>query len=208
MWPLAQRVQADRVPQIAFINDDIAPDPNRLFGVGTVGYRLPAEGATPVSVGGMLGWTQYETKGQEQPYDLVYTIECWSRYRTVSKMLLGEILRRFQMRGTISLKDGNGVERSYLFTQEAISDLTEVASMVDRVVGFSVTIRIEAEVTLDKEAICVPAFTGPTTPDPGDLGPGGPGGGNPDYPDGNPGLPSGGVYGTGVGDVRVTLLED
>lgn len=200
------------LPLLAFINDDIAPDAGRLLGEGTVGYRLPAEGATPVSIQGMIGYNLYETKGQERPYDLVYTVEAWSRYRSVSKMLLGEILRRFPIRGNLTLVDGNGIERTYLVTQEAVADLTEVASMVDRVCGYAVTIRIEAEVTLDQEPVCVPAFTGPTTTDPGDLGPGGPGpgdgGGNPDYPDGNPNLPGGGLYGLGVADIRVTYLED
>jgi len=200
--PEPTQVEMD-VPEIAIFCDDRAPDASRLLGSGTTQYRLPAEGSTPVSVYGQIGYNYYETKEQERPYDLVYSVETWARYRPVALMLLQHVLARFPLRGTINIVDGRGVERTYLVTQEAVADLTEVRSMVDRLVGFSVTLRIEAEVTLDREPVCVPGFTGPTTPDPGDLPPW-----NPDFPGGNPGLPGDGLYGSGLADIRATLLED
>ncbi|MDX1486859.1 MAG: hypothetical protein R3268_01565 [Acidiferrobacterales bacterium] len=204
------------VPQIAIIRDDIDPDEKRIFSP-TVQYRLPCEGSTPVSVYGCIGYTSYETKNQEHPYLLTYTIECWARYRTIAQILLQKMMVAFPLRGTLSVlgteEAGRNVEndRTYLFFQEGIADLTEVNSMVERIPGYSLTIRVEAELTLDRIPTCEPAFTGPTSPNPTPGLPGMPnpdGPGNPDYPNGNPDLPPGGLYGTGAPAVRTTFLED
>jgi len=189
------------VPEIAIIRDDIDPDERRLFSP-TTQYRLPAPGAAPVSVGGMLGFNCYETKDKEQPYYLTYTIECWARYRTVAQFLLQKMMAAFPIRGTLDLlateEAGRNVEclRTYLFFQEGIADLTEVNSMVERIPGYSLTIRVEAELTLDKVPSIEPAFTGERTIVP------------PTGEPVNPDLPGNGLYGTGAPNVRSTLLED
>lgn len=189
------------VPQIALYRDDIDFDEKRLFGQATQ-YRLPAAGSTPVSVGGMLGYNCYETKNQENPYNLTYTIECWARYRTVAQFLLQKMMAAFPPRGTLKVlateEAGRNVkcDRTYLFFQQGIADLTEVNSMVERVPGYSLTIRVEGELTLDQIPITIPAFTGNQTTDP------------PAGEDENPDLPAGGLYGNGLPNVRATLLED
>jgi len=210
------------VPQIVLIRDDIAPATSRLQSP-TVQYRIPAEGATPVSIGGEIGYTQYETKDQERPYDLTYSIEVWARYLTTATFLLQMMMRRFPIRGTLAVigseEPGRGVtnKRTYLFEQEGFVNLTEVNSMVERIPGFGLTIRVEAELTLDREPFTVPAFTGPLTltPPPGMPFPplGFPENGNDPgdgiNPDGtNPDLPAGGLYGTGQPSIRATPLED
>lgn len=189
------------VPQIALIQDDVDFDERRLFSP-TVQYRLPAPGATPISINGMLGYSCYETKDKEQPYNLVYTIEVWARYRVVAKFLRGKMMAAFPGRGSIKVlgseEAGRNVEneRTYLFFQEGTADLTEVNSMVERIPGYSLTIRIEGELTLDRVPTNEPAFTGQTSvlPPPG-------------VPV-DPNLPAGGLYGTGLPNVRNTLLED
>lgn len=199
------------VPQIAIIRDDIDPDPTRLYSP-TVQYRLPAPGATPVSAycaplgRDIIGYDCYETKDKEVPYNLTYTIECWSRYRVPAQTLLQMMMKRFPLRGTLTVtateEAGRNVtcDRTYLFFQEGIADLTEVNSMVERIPGFALTIRVEAELTLEKEPITVNGFTGETSVDPIP--------GTPGYPGGNPDLPPGGVYGDGLPRIRTTLLED
>jgi len=186
------------LPEIAIIRDDIVPDPKRLFSP-TVQYRQPAAGSTPVSVNGMLGYNLYETKDKERPYELVYTIECWSRYRTVAIMLLQIIMAAYPMRGSVSFADSIGCVRTYLVTQDGTSDLTEVSSLVDRVCGYSLTIRAEAELTLDKKPTIEEAFTGGLTP--------GPPAGQPPTPI-DPNLPPGGLYGDGLATTRVTVMEN
>lgn len=183
------------LPEIAIVCDDLIPDPSRLQSP-TVQYRVPCEGAYPVSVGGMLGWSSYETKDKERPVDLVYTIECWARYRTVAKMLLQMIMAAYPIKGSVNVTDSLGNVRTYLVTQEGTADLTEVNSLVDRVCGYSLTIRAEAELTLDKTPTCEPAFTGDQTVTPG-----------PGQPV-DPNLPPGGRYGDGLTTTRVTVMEN
>lgn len=198
------------VPQIAIMRTDLDGDEKRIYSP-SVAYRVPAEGARPVSVYGQIGYTQYEIKEQEHPYNITYSIECWARYRVVAQFLLQQMMKAFPLRGTIKLiateEAGRNVrnERTYLFFQEGIADLTEVNSMVERIPGFSLTIRVEGELTLDRVPSTVTAFTGGVSTTPPPLP------GNPDYPNGNPdlpGYPDGGLYGTGAPNIRDTLLED
>lgn len=193
------------VPQIALLCDDIDFDATRLYSP-TTQYRVPAAGASPISVAGMLGYDCYETKDKEQPYNLTYSIEVWCRYKVPALGLLQRMMRAFPPRGTLTVsateEAGRNVrcDRSYLFFQEGVADITELNSMVERIPGYSLTIRVEAELTLDKEPFTVNAFTGgqEVTPIPG----------TPDFPGGNPDLPPGGLYADGRASVRVTLLED
>jgi hypothetical protein len=184
------------LPQIAITADEMQPIPDRLYSP-TTQFRQPAPGSTPVSVGDCVGYTAYTVKEQERPYDFTYTLECWARYTPIARMLLHRMLKVFPMRGTISITDSAGCERTYLAIQESIVNLTEVLSPVDRVPGWGVTIRIEAEMTLDREAFTVPAYTGgglTTTP--------------PNGEEVNPDLPLGGLYGTGEPFIRSSVLED
>ncbi len=203
--PEPTQVQA-HVPQIALIRDDIDPDEGRLFSP-SVQYRLPAPGATPICVGmpdgsQMLGFDCYETKDKEDPYTFTYTIEVWARYRIVAQQLLQIMMKQFPIRGTfvvIAGEDGGRnveCERTYLFFQEGVTNLTEVNSMVERIPGFGLTIRVEGELTLGKEPFTQKAFTGTVSTTPPF--------GLPVCPD----LPGDGLYGTGAPNVRVTPLED
>lgn len=207
------------VPMIAIIRDSTTPSEERLL-TPVVSYRLPCEGAQQVSAGGCLGWTSYEQKDKEQPYDFFYTIECWARFRTVAQILLQMMMKRFPHRGTVTVVDGINNPRVYATFQQGVDDLTDVSSLVERIPGYSLSVKVEAELTLDKEPICIPAFTGTVTdqPLPGVGGPGyqlvpGPGGyglvpadanGIPLCPGGerdpDPGV--GGSYGTGKPIVR------
>jgi len=208
------------VPMIAIIRDSVTPATERLL-TQTVSYRLPCEGADRVSVGGCLGWTSYEQKDKEQPYDFFYTIECWARFHTVAQILLQMMMKRFPHRGVMTVVDGIDNPRVYATFQQGVTDLTDVSSLVERVPGYSLAVRIEAELTLDKEPVCIPAFTGGRTdePLPGAGGGGyqlvpGPGGyglvpadsnGIPLIPGGvqNPDPGDGGLYGTGRPIIRM-----
>lgn len=207
------------LPMIAVIRDSMIPAEARLL-TTVQQFRLPSDGATQVSAAGEIGWTAYDTKDKEQPYDFIYTIECWARYRTVAQMLLQMVMAAYPHRGHVKLYDGIENDRTYAVFQTALNDLTDVSSMVDRVCGFSLSLRAEAELTLDREPFSVPAFTGTqtTTPLPGVGGPGyqlvpGPGGvglvpadqnGIPLAEGGqtNPVPGPGGLYGTGFPIIR------
>lgn len=207
------------LPMIAMIRDGTNQADDRLQSP-TVSYRLPCEGAKPISVGGCIGWTSYEQKDFEKPYDFFYTIECWARFRTVAQILLQMVMKRFPQRGRVTVVDGINNPRVYATYQQGVQDLTDVSSLVERIPGFSLSVRVEGEMTLEKEPVCIPAFTGTQTtePLPGTGGPGyqlvpGPGGyglvpadanGIPLCPGGvqNPDPGDGGLYGTGRPIIR------
>lgn len=177
------------LPSVVVSMEDVSPAINRLLGV-TEQYRIPAEGAQSVAVDGCIGYSHYESKDQADPYDFSYSIEVWSRYRAVAKMMLGILMKRFPVRGhtSVGVLDSEGCRRQYLAILEGISDLTEVNSLVDRVVGYGLNVRIEGELTNANESFVATAFTGETslTPDTGD-----------------PTVPGTDLYGTGAADVEL-----
>lgn len=190
------------LPAILLTRDDASPALQREWSP-TESYRLPAPGAKPIVVGDTIGYDCYETKPREWPYDFTYTIECWSRYRTVANVLAAMIMKAFPPYASMTVTDSIGNERVYHAFQESTADLTEVNSLVDRVCGLSVSIRIEGELTLDRVPETTAPFTGPTLPptDPGN--PDNPF--DPDNPD-TPDLPPGGLYGSGQPCKRITAL--
>jgi hypothetical protein len=214
------------LPMIALVRDSIVPAEARIL-TPVVSYRLPANGAQTVSAGGQLGFTNYDTKDKEEPYDIFYTIECWARYRVVAQILLQMIAATLPIRGTVTVVDSLNNERIYALYQQNLSDITELSSLVERAPGFSLSVRCEGELTLDRQQIIVPAFTGTITktplPNAGFTtvpGPDGLGqvpadanglpliatGGT--MTTGNPDPGPGGVYGTGLPIIRQGITED
>jgi len=192
------------LPAIIWSLDDASVADSRIWSPPPLEYRVPAEGATRVSIGACLGWDCYETKEKAWPYDYTYTFECWSRHRAVAKVLLQIVMKRYPRFGSVTVRDSLGIERVYHTFQEGTADLTEVNSLVDRLVGYSLSVRVEGEATLDREAKIDRVFTGTTRPpgNPGDpSGPTDPTGPfDPNSPDPGPG----GLYGDGRPMKRVT----
>lgn len=186
------------VPALIIQCDDISPALQRMQSP-TEAYRIPAEGAVPVAVGDVLGWNRYETKPQEEPWDFTYTIECWSRYRAMAQVLLQIVMSRYPIQGSIRVEDSLGVERVYPAYVESTSDLTEIQSMVDRLCGYSVSLRIEGELTNSRVPEIQTGFVGQTVP--GGSGVPSGGGNSGDGIDPGPG----GLIGDGQPTKRVTV---
>ena len=182
------------VPAFRINRDDASISTQRNFGV-VEEYRVPCEGSQVVSFGNCLGATSYETKGQARPYDFSYTIEVWARHRNVAMVLMQMVMARFPQHGNITVTDSLGVEREYYVSQQGIADLTEVSNLVDRIVGYSISINIQGEITLDRVAVCNDAFTGDTSEDPLD----------PTNPGVDPG--PGGLYADGKPELTVETLD-
>ena len=166
------------LPLIAISRDDISPATDRIYPV-TESYRVPAEGATRVSTCGVLGWSHYETKPQEEPLDFTYTYEAWARDRVIAQQMFVMLMAKLPpLRGKMTVVDSLECARVYSFGMESTADLTEVSSLVDRIPGFSISIRVKGELTLDLSAIVTNAITGtlsdtPSDPDDPDPGQGG-----------------------------------
>jgi len=193
------------LPAVLIMRDDYNFAEQREWSP-TAQYRVPACGAQRVSAGGMLGWSEYETKEKEWPVDLTYTIETWARYRAVAQVLHQMVGFKYPPRTSVKVTDSLSNERIYHAFQEGTADLTEINTMVDRVAGFSLSLRIEGELTWDRVPTTETPFTGGTTirPPTGPGNPGEPGGPfNPTDPD--PG--SGGLYADGQPCKRITVME-
>lgn len=154
------------MPSVYISRDDLTVMPERLYSV-VEQFRVPADGATPIAVNGVLGYSAYETKPQEIPVDFNYTIEVYSRYTTVAQMLLGIVMKVFPLRGKITVTDSIGNERVYAAYTDGVGDISELNTLVDRVAGYSLSVRFEGELTLDKEAFEAVAVTGPVSATPG-----------------------------------------
>jgi len=181
------------LPLVVINRDDVSYAGSREFPI-TEQYRVPAPGATRISACGTLGWSHYETREQDVPFDLTYTYEVWARDRTIAQMMFQILMSKLPpMRGVMNVTDSLDCVRAYSFVMESTADLTEVSSLVDRVPGFSITIRVQGELTLNRTAIIGTAVTGPTSSTPI----------NPDDPDPGPG----GLYATGAVNVITTPIS-
>jgi hypothetical protein len=112
------------------------------------------------------------------------------------------VMAKYPINTSLTVYDTFGVDRVYPAYQEGTADLTEVVSMVERICGYSVTIRVEGELTLDKVGQVYTAFTGQTVDrvPPGTGGPGDP------TTDGTVDPGPGGLIGDGQPTRRVTAM--
>ncbi len=192
------------LPAIIITRDSIVPALDRLTSP-SIEYQVPAPGAVRVSAGGQLGWSSYLRKPQAQPYDISYTIECWARYREVAQILLTKIMVAYPLQdGKVTVIDSLGISKTYTVLQQNTADLTQLISMVERIPGFSLILKVQTELTLDRIESTTNPFTGGTSSSPipgisdannpaGDYGP-------------NPG--TAGLFGSGLPILRVGITAD
>lgn len=146
------------LPAVVVRRDDITAAMRR-FHLGGEAYSAPADGALPISrmipgVGTRTGWDKTEIRMQAEPNDLLYTVEifCRSRGGVSGKREANEILRwvlsRFNAYFALEVVDDIGDFRTYDGFREGISMLDDLADVAERVIGYAVTLRIEAELDI------------------------------------------------------------
>lgn len=174
-----------RLPVVVVRRDDISPATNRWHPGMTV-WRVPAQSAKTLSVevgnDVVTGFDSYEVQQQAVPFDITYTISILARHRgfgpadrkgarnpvaagsprTQVNQILDYVLRIYQPYCRVLLRDSVGDYRSYEAFMEAISHLDEVPEVTDRVIGFALTLRVEAELDLN-DPITHKAVLGPLT---------------------------------------------
>lgn len=129
---------------------------------GTLQYRAPGRGALPVEYRDAptsvvkQGFDRVEQVEQAVPYDLMYSINVMARSssgsggRQQATRLLDHIIRVYPPYCEVRVRDSIDDVRTYEAFQEGISPLDQVAGINDRVIGFSVSLRIEGELdTID-----------------------------------------------------------
>lgn len=178
-----------RLPVIVVRRDDISPALQRWH-PGQVVWRAPAEGARPIEIKvgdpkfptTLYGFDRYEEQQAAVPFDITYSINILARHRgfgpadrkghrnpegegsprTQVNQCLDYVLRIYQPYSKVWVRDSVGDERSYSAFMEAISHLDEVPEVSDRVIGFALTLRVEAELDLN-DPIVKKAVAGPLT---------------------------------------------
>jgi hypothetical protein len=164
-----------RIPAIVVRRDDIAPASQRWHPSLQVA-RVPLEGANPIEArrGDPLdptiyaGFDQYAAQKQPYPFDITYTLSLIARHRghgptetranraptsggspiNQVNALLDYVLRIYKPYSHVVVVDSMGDSRPYFSFLEAVSHIDEVPEVTERVLGFALTLRVEAELDL------------------------------------------------------------
>ncbi len=156
-----------KLPMILVRRDGIDPALNRWH-PGALQYRAPAAGAllktaviSAASGTTVSAFDRMEELQQAVPYDLTYTIKVVSKYRgggtkklvsgntAHANALLAYVLRIYQPYTAVIVKDSLGDYRSYEGFVDSLSPSDDGFEVGDRVIGFDVTLRVEAELDLN-----------------------------------------------------------
>lgn len=148
-----------RIPVIIVQRDEIAPAMQRWH-PGTLQYRTPAEESLPVSVQWnamtLNGFDRYEQLQQSCPFDISYTITVQARLRgapagtrNMANKVFEYVLRVYQpYSSVVRVRDSVGDLRSYEAFMEGTSNLDKIDGVTERMLGFALNLRVEAELDL------------------------------------------------------------
>lgn len=145
------------IPAIIVRRDDISADMQRWH-PGKEHWKVPGEGSlqvgSPIPNDPRVSWDRSETKYQSEPVDIMYTISILARHRQGIGLrrevneILKKVLSVYQVYGRVIVKDSLGDSRTYEAFREGISVLDDLSDVAGRMVGFAVTVRVEAEFDL------------------------------------------------------------
>ena len=149
--------QTHKIPVIEVRRDDVSPAMNRWH-PGTIHYRVPAQGAQKVAAaipgtGMVTGYDSYEEQQQACPFDLLYSINIIAKnrqYMASAQQLLAYVLKIYQPYCGVWVKDSVGDWRSYEAFLESVAPMDEAADVAERVIGFALSLRVEAELDLNE----------------------------------------------------------
>jgi len=172
-----------RQPVIVVRRDDISPAMNRWhpghksWKAPAQGANPVTVVRNPDTFGEMRleGFDRYETKDTGVPFDITYTISIYARHRGKGPLpkkgvptgftnaagsprnqvnaVLDYVLRRYPPYCQVLVEDSVGDQRKYSAFMEAVSHLDEVPEITERVLGFAVTLRVEAELDLSDPVV-------------------------------------------------------
>ncbi len=147
------------LPAVVVRRDDISAAMQRWHPDG-LSYLAPAKGARPITAtipgrGTVTSWDRTEAKRQLEPVDIMYTVSILARHRqgigggVEANAILMYILRFYQAAGPLEVLDDLGDTRTYEVFREGISMLDDLPDVAGRIIGFAITLRVEAELDLD-----------------------------------------------------------
>lgn len=148
------------LPVIMIRRDDIAPANERWHSYHET-YATPAKTSQRVKLptdntvhSGKAGYDRREIGLQAVPFDITYTISILSHYRGALgqraqvQNVLHHVLRTYAPYSRVIVKDSLGDLRLYFAFMEGTSVLDDHPEISERVIGFGVTLRVEAELDL------------------------------------------------------------
>ena len=148
--------QVHKIPVIETRRDDISMAMNRWH-PGTIHYSAPAATALGQSVTfpdgtKKTGFSRYEEQQQSCPFDLLYTINIIAKQRTAmaaAQYILAYVMKIYQPYCAVYIKDSIGDVRSYEAFLESVGPMDEAADVSERVIGFALSLRVEAELDIN-----------------------------------------------------------
>lgn len=152
------------MPLIAIRPEAPTHAPQRWHSMGAKQYRTAAAGALPRSVvvgdTTLTGYDSYEDMPQAQPTDFTYEIRAIGRTkggwfeglpRDQASTLFMHLLKRYSHHNydtAVYVVDTVGDVRAYSCFLESMNNEVETSQLSDRVVQFSITIRVEGELDI------------------------------------------------------------
>jgi len=95
-----------------------------------------------------IGPTERILQWVAMPIDISYDVQCYARYRQQVNKIFEYLQSKLLPQQYIKVVDSEGDIRSYDAIVEGFSVLDEIADVADRVLGFSVSIRVMGEIDL------------------------------------------------------------
>jgi len=140
-------------PLIHVQRESYVPNLERWHSYGQLQYRAGVPG-TEIAGSNPVRYSEIESQVQAWPYDMNYTIACYSRYEYEAQLLLRWILRRFNPRGFIKVIDSLNENRFYTFFSDSqIQDLSEIVDVAEKVKAYAISVLVEGELDLNEPAI-------------------------------------------------------
>lgn len=141
--------ESELVPEVIVKRGDPAPATAR-FHPHTIVYDTPSAAAKVVTAAsGRVGVDVAEVRNAAFPFDIPYDIDVRTRVRNDSTAFLKHLLWIFRPPASpMWLRDSLGDKRTYDAFLESLPAINELASVAERVVGFSLSIRVEGELDL------------------------------------------------------------
>jgi hypothetical protein len=145
-----------KLPFVEVRRDDISAAMERWQAGANEQYRAPAPGAQALTATLSDGtvktsYDRMEMRRQAEPVDITYTISVKARFRGAPGQrnqvngILAHILGKYRAYSTINVVDSIGDLRWYAAFREGVSNLDNIVEVQERILGFAVTIRVEAE---------------------------------------------------------------
>ena len=153
-----------RIPLVMIRRSDFPPGLNRLH-PGARQYRVPAVGASPVSVTNPVtgqvvqGYDRYATVAAPVPFDFSYELRILARNRAgrqrtsprnQANAVMQYLMEIYKPYTAVFVEDTIGDVRSYHATATYSTD-DELVDVTDRMIGYTINLEVEASLDLYDE---------------------------------------------------------